>query len=108
MGNVTRSTGRSNSFHVDVEAVIGLLRAAVNIAYMVGERYWPSCPGYEIIRLREGCPNRVSRAVGERRGTQEPNTANMLMLDTFELTVCTATGDLDHIRSPAHADVRIM
>ncbi len=38
VGNTTRSTGRSNSFHVDVEAVVGLLRAAVNIAYMVGER----------------------------------------------------------------------
>ena len=38
VGNTTRSTGRSNcnNFHVNVKAVIGLLRAAINIAYMDG------------------------------------------------------------------------
>ena len=56
VGNTTRNTGRSNSFYVDTDAVISLVRAAINVAYMVGERYWPPCPGYEIIDYERGVP----------------------------------------------------
>ena len=92
VGNVTRSTGRSNSFHVDVEAVIGLLRAAVNIAYMVGERYWPPCPGYEIIDYERGVPIECPELWVRDEGLKSP-IPQMLMLDTFELS---QQGDLDH------------
>ena len=84
VSNTTRSTGRSNSFHVDVEAVIGLLRAAVNIAYMVGERYWPPCPGYEIVRYERGVPIECSELWVRDEGVKSP-TPPALMPDAFDL-----------------------
>ena len=56
VGNSSRRTGRSNSFYADIPAVMSLLTAAINIEYMVGERYWPPCPGYEIIKYKRGVP----------------------------------------------------
>ena len=101
VGNTTRSTGRSNSFHVDVEAVVGLLRAAVNIAYMVGERYWPPCPGYEIINYERGVPIDCPELWVRDEGVKSP-TPPTLMPDTFDLRSVQQQGQDNS--SDAHAD----
>ena len=85
MGNISRSTGRSNSFHVDVEAVVGLLRAAINIAYMAGERYWPPCPGYEIVEYERGVPIQCPELWVRDEGVKSPTPQNMLP-DIFDLS----------------------
>ena len=82
VGNTTRNTGRSNSFHVDTEAVVSLARAAINIAYMVGERYWPPCPGYEIISYKRGVPIKCPELWVRDEGFKS-STLPSLMPDLF-------------------------
>ena len=82
IGDTTRSTGRSNSFHVDTEAVVSLVRAAINIAYILGEWYWPPCPGYEIIAYEWGvpidCPELWVRNEGLKRSTPASLTPDII------------------------------
>ena len=82
VGNTTRNTGRSNSFHVDTEAVVSLVRAALNVAYMVGERYWPPCPGYEIINYERGVPIECPELWVRDEGYKHSTPRN-LMPDSF-------------------------
>lgn len=101
VGNTTRSTGRSNSFHVDVEAVVGLLTAAINVAYMVGERFWPPCPGYEIIQYERGVPIQCPELWVRDEGLKSP-TPRTLMPDTFDIR---QQGDGSHNNSNSTSEM---
>ena len=51
-----RNLGRSSNYYADVDEVLALLRAAIKITSMVGQRFWPDCPGYEFLHYRRAMP----------------------------------------------------
>lgn len=53
--------GRSANFHVNVPEVLAILKQAVNIVSMVGNRWDPPCPGHEFLRYKRAAPIQCER-----------------------------------------------
>ena len=53
--------GRSANFHVNVHEVLAILKQAVNIVSMVGNRWDPPCPSHEFLRYKRAAPIQCER-----------------------------------------------